>query len=206
MDDRDDTIKDDEVEEIDEEVQQAKAEKPEKDTEETFADAKAMADKQETEETEEKTEPETEIWQESFDKAQDESREWESKYKRALADYQNLEKRVAEQRREWMIASSRELLNRLLPVLDTLVLASQHVEDQGLKISIQQFEDVLKAEGVVRIETKGKKFDPIQMEAVGTRAGDEGKVLEETRAGYMLHEKLLRPAQVIVGSGKGAKE
>jgi len=126
--------------------------------------------------------------------------EWEEKYKRALADYQNLEKRIAEQRREWMLSASREVLHRLLPVLDTLFLAQKHLNDKGLEASIQQFLTVLSSEGVIRIETKGKKFDPIQMEAVGTGKGDEGKIIEEVRAGYMLHEKLLRPAQVIVGT------
>lgn len=126
--------------------------------------------------------------------------EWENNYKRALADYQNLEKRVAAQRRELILSASRSILERVLPVLDTLMLASAHTDEQGLKVSIQQFLDVLKAEGVTRIEVKGKKFDPSIMEAVGTGAGDEGKVIEEARAGYMLHEALLRPAQVIVGA------
>jgi molecular chaperone GrpE len=128
--------------------------------------------------------------------------EWEAKYKRALADYQNLEKRVADQRREWMLSASRDVLNRLLPILDTLILAQAHINDKGLSVSIQQFSDVLKSEGVIAIETVGKKFDPNVMEAVGTDEGDEGKVIHEARAGYMLNDKLLRPAQVIVGAGK----
>lgn len=134
-----------------------------------------------------------------------EAREWEDKYKRALADYQNLEKRVAEQRREWMISASRDILQRMLPILDTLSLAQKHLKDQGLEASIQQFLGVLSQEGVIQIETVGKKFDPVHMEAVGTGKGDEGKVIEEVRAGYMLHDKLLRPAQVIVGQKTDTK-
>ncbi len=125
--------------------------------------------------------------------------DWEDKYKRALADYQNLEKRVEAQRRELILSSSRGILERLLPVLDTLMLASKHVNDKGLEVSIQQFLDVLKSEGVQRVETKHKKFDPSLMEAVGTDSGEPEKVLEEVRAGYTLHTTLLRPAQVIVG-------
>lgn len=132
--------------------------------------------------------------------------EWENKYKRALADYQNLEKRVAVQRRELILSASRGILERLLPVLDTLLLAQQHSDDKGLQVSIQQFLDVLKSEGVEKIEAKGKNFDPSIMEAVGTQDGDEGKVIEEVRVGYTLHETLLRPAQVIVGSGKKAEK
>lgn len=125
--------------------------------------------------------------------------EFEDKYKRALADYQNLEKRVREERVEWIKASNKELLLRLLPVLDTLILASSHTQDQGLTIGIKQFEDALKDEGVARIETKGKEFNPHLMECVETQDGEDGNILSEVRAGYTIGDKVLRPAQVKVG-------
>ncbi|RJQ35902.1 nucleotide exchange factor GrpE [Candidatus Microgenomates bacterium] len=125
--------------------------------------------------------------------------EFENKYKRALADYQNLEKRTFEERREWIRTANKELILRLLPVLDTLVLVNKHVEDQGLKLAIQQFLDLLKTEGVVKINTKDKDFNPEEMECVQTKEGEEGKVLEEIRAGYIIGDKVLRPAQVVVG-------
>lgn len=125
--------------------------------------------------------------------------ELENKYKRALADYQNLEKRVREDRVGLIKMANRELLLRLLPVLDTLLLATEHSEDQSLKVSVQQFMDALKEEGVVRVETVGKEFDPTVMEAVGTEEGKDGIVIKEARSGYMMNDSLLRPAQVIVG-------
>jgi molecular chaperone GrpE len=128
--------------------------------------------------------------------------EWENKYKRALADYQNLVKHSNEERREWARSSNRELLLRLLPVLDTLLLAQQHSTDQTLKVTVQQFFDVLKAEGVNRIETKDKMFDPHLMEVISVEDGDENKVVSEVRVGFVMHDKLLRPAQVIVGGKK----
>jgi len=87
----------------------------------------------------------------------------------------------------------------MLPIFDTLVLASKHSKDQNLLVSIAQFQDALKDEGVTRIETKGKKFDPSIMEAIQVVDGEEGKVIEEIRAGFMLHDKLLRAAEVTVG-------
>jgi molecular chaperone GrpE len=123
----------------------------------------------------------------------------ENKYRRALADYQNLQKRVQEEKRDWIRAANSELLLRLLPVLDTLILANQHVQDEGLKVSVQQFLDTLKAEGVTKLETVGEEFNPHLMECITTEPGEENKVLEELRAGYMLNEKVLRPAQVKVG-------
>ena len=125
--------------------------------------------------------------------------EFENNYKRALADYQNLQKRVQEEKSEWIRSANKDLILRILTVLDTLILAYQHTQDKNVQVSIQQFLDVLKSEGVIRIETVGKKFDPNTMEAIATDTGEEGMVLEELRAGFMMYDKLLRAAQVKVG-------
>lgn len=125
--------------------------------------------------------------------------ECESKYKRALADYQNLEKRSLEERKEWVRLANKELILKILPVLDTLILASGHIKDQGLALSIKQFSDILKKEGVEKVETLGKSFNPETMEVVQTQEGEEGKVLEEIRAGYTLGGQTLRVAMVKVG-------
>ena len=123
----------------------------------------------------------------------------ENQLKRALADYQNLEKRIAEEKNIWLKVANKNLLLKLLPGLDSLLLAEKHTQDEGVKISIKHFIDSLEQEGVRKIETIGKEFDPNLMEAIGTGEGDEGKVLEEVRSGYMLFDQVLRPAQVIVG-------
>ncbi|MDP3726690.1 MAG: nucleotide exchange factor GrpE [bacterium] len=128
--------------------------------------------------------------------------ELDNKYKRALADYQNLEKRVREERANWIKTANKELLLRILPVLDTLILANQHAPNEGLKLSIQQFLSALKTEGVEKIEVIGKQFDPITMECIATIEGEEGKVLEEIRFGYKLYDIILRVAQVKVGKGE----
>jgi molecular chaperone GrpE len=123
----------------------------------------------------------------------------ENQLKRALADYQNLEKRIAEEKSSWVKAANKNLLLKLLPGLDSLLLAEKHTQDEGVKLSIKHFLDILENEGVKKIETAGKDFDPNLMEAIGTADGETGKVVEEARAGYMLFETVLRPAQVIVG-------
>jgi len=129
--------------------------------------------------------------------------EFENKYKRVLADYQNLEKRVLVERKEWILKANKDLLLRLLPVLDTLILAEKNIKvgDEGLSLGIKQFQDLLKNENVERIETLGKNFDPNLMECIETVDGEEGIVIEEIRAGYMLYDKVLRAAQVKVGKG-----
>jgi molecular chaperone GrpE len=132
--------------------------------------------------------------------------ESDNSYKRALADYQNLQKRAMDERRELIMSANRDLILRILSVLDTLVLANFHDESEGLKVAIKQFLDVLKAEGVTKIETVGQEFNPHLMEAVAIDKGEENKVLEELRSGFVLNDKVLRPAQVKVGSAKQSQE
>ena len=126
----------------------------------------------------------------------------ENQLKRALADYQNLEKRIAEEKSSWIKAANKDLLLKLLPGLDSLILAEKHTQDEGVKLSIKHFLDILELDGVKKIETVGKDFDPNFMEAVSTTQGEDGKIIEEVRTGYTLFDQVLRPAQVVVGKGE----
>ncbi len=131
------------------------------------------------------------------------SQQLENNYKRALADYQNLQRRTQEEKVEWIRMAGKDLVLKFLPVLDTLILAQNHLQDKGLALSVDQFIKALAEEGVTRIETVGKEFDATRMEAVTTKEADKkdtGMVIEETRAGFMYHDMVLRPAQVIVGA------
>ena len=69
--------------------------------------------------------------------------ELENHVKRTLADYRNLEKRVAEDRQELIKSENKGLILRLLPALDTLMIAKKHTNDQGLNLSIKQLFDIL---------------------------------------------------------------
>lgn len=156
-------------------------------------------DEKKVKEVNETKEPEETKVNEEFEALKDLAGQLEGNYKRALADYQNLQKRVSDERRELIFSANRELLLRILTVLDTLLLAQKHDGSEGLKVSIGQFLDVLKSEGVSRIETVGHDFNPHLMEAVAIESGEENKVLDELRAGFMLNDKVLRVAQVKVG-------
>jgi molecular chaperone GrpE len=123
----------------------------------------------------------------------------ENQYMRAVADYRNLEKRVAEERLEYIKFANRELLDRLLPSFDTLFLAEKYVQDDGLKLTIKTLYDSLDQIGVKRVETVGKDFNPGIMECIETVEGKENSVVEEIRPGFTLFEKTLRPALVKVG-------
>lgn len=165
-------------------------------------DEKERKDKEEIEEAEEK------VYHEVEPKGEDQAllqkiKELEDKYRRALADYQNLQRRTIEEKREWARLSNKEVLLKLLPILDTLMLAEKHTKDQNFILTVQQFLSTLEQEGVKRIKTIGEEFNPHTMEAVSTTQvleKEKGKVVEEMRAGYMFYETVLRAAQVIVGA------
>ena len=102
------------------------------------------------------------------------NKDLENQLKRALADYQNLEKRIAEEKSSWVKSANKDLILRLLPGLDSLLLAEKHTEDKGVRVSIDYFLDILRKEGIETLETIEKEFDPRLMEAVSVREGVEG--------------------------------
>lgn len=130
----------------------------------------------------------------------------DAQFKRAVADYQNLEKRVQEGRSELTRWGTSELLTKLLPVLDHLEQATSGATEaekvsgwfRGVELAIKQFKDVLKSEGLDEIVTEGL-FDPSLHEALDTQAGEDNKILKVVRKGYTLNGKVLRPAGVVVG-------
>lgn len=163
-------------------------------------DDKKRRDKEETEQVVEEVPQEAEGTQEpNKEVLLQKVQELEDKYKRALADYQNLQRRTLEEKREWARLSNKDLILKILPILDTLMLAEKHTKDQNFVLTVQQFLHALEEEGVKRIKTVGEEFNPHTMEAVSTAEGEKGKVVEEMRAGYLFYETVLRPAQVIVG-------
>lgn len=144
--------------------------------------------------------------QTEFSNLQEQFEQVSGQFKRALADYHNLEKRVAESRSEMAAWASTNLIAKMLPSLDYLEMATSGVGDdekksgwfKGVELAVRQLRDTLKNEGLDEIQADGE-FDPSLHEAVDTRVGGDGKVLEITRRGYVLNGKVLRPAQVIVG-------
>lgn len=125
--------------------------------------------------------------------------EFKNKYLRALADYQNLEKRIGEERFELMKMANKNLLVKILPFLDNLEKAEVFIKDQGLKISKDHFLQILKETGLEEMNILNKDFDPMSSEAVDIVPGkEENKVVEVLRKGYKFEDKIIRVAQVKV--------
>jgi molecular chaperone GrpE len=140
----------------------------------------------------------------------DKFQELEHKYKRALADYQNLLKRTAIEKQEYVKYANEQLLNEILPVYDNLKMSLAHADEgaekngwlEGVKYVVRQFGDVLNKLGVEEIKTVGEKFDHHTMEAVEKKETDDknkdGIVASEIMPGYKLNDKVIRAARVAV--------
>lgn len=126
---------------------------------------------------------------------------WKDKYLRALADYQNLEKRVAEKREEEERLAIKNFILKLLPVVDDLERAEANLKNEGLSIALKELKNLLRSEQVEKIEVIGKKFDSRMMECVEVEEGEDKDsiVVEQLLPGYKMGDKVIRVAQVKVG-------
>ena len=133
--------------------------------------------------------------------------------RRLQAEFENYKKRVLKQQTEQVARAAAGLVDKLLPVLDALDLATDHVGDadsaeaKALVAASGLLQGVLAKEGLERIEPSGEEFDPNAHEAVGqvpapgdaepTTSG-EPRVAQVMRAGYRWHGTVVRPAMVMV--------
>jgi len=123
---------------------------------------------------------------------------------RALADYQNQTKRFQEERSQIFAHASERVVGNLIPVLDTLVKAQEHIHDQGLEMAIGQFKKSLSDEGLEEINpTSNNSFDHTTMEAVESiEGGEKDTVSECVLSGWRFKDgRMVRYAKVKVFNG-----
>jgi len=133
-----------------------------------------------------------------------------SNWQRAEADFNNYKKRADQERGEVARFANIALVLNLLPVLDDLERAfnslpatlAQLTWIDGIRLIHRKLQAILEAQGLSEIKTVGESFDPTVHEAVSQGEGEEGKVIEELQKGYKLHDRVIRPALVVVGKGK----
>jgi Molecular chaperone GrpE (heat shock protein) len=130
---------------------------------------------------------------------------------RLQADFENYRKRVEKEKAELINFGKTEVLLSFLSLYDVLLKAKKQVESenadvknikQGLKMIFEEFAKVFKAQGVQIITAKGKPYDAMTQEVITTvpcAPKDDGLVLEEISSGVKMGDRVIRPAQVIVG-------
>lgn len=139
-----------------------------------------------------------------------EAAKWQDKYIRLQAEFDNYRKRTLREKMDLVQTGGRDVLLEMLPVRDDVQRAVDAMEKSddlealraGVRLISQKFTEALRRKGVTEIEVKDKDFDADLSEAVAKfAAGEEkkGKVIDVVQTGYMLGEKVLRFAKVVVG-------
>lgn len=134
-------------------------------------------------------------------------------YLRAMADLDNMRKRVARERTEYERYATENLLRRLLTVVDNFRRAIDVGREcrefgsffEGIELISRQMLEILEREGVELFESTGEEFDPSRHDAIYTVETDDHPpdiVVEEIAPGYLMGERVLRPAQVVVSKAK----
>jgi molecular chaperone GrpE len=133
---------------------------------------------------------------------------------RSQADFENYKKRTAREKEEAIKYANSSLLERLVGIVDNFELGLAAAKEQsadspiysGMVLVQKQLSDLLAESGLQPIEAEGKTFDPNVHEAIAHEPSDqfpEEIVVRQTRRGYRLKDRLLRPAKVVVSSGPG---
>lgn len=134
---------------------------------------------------------------------------------RSQADFENYKKRAAREKEDAIKYANTSLLERLVAIVDNfeLGLSAARAEGErspilaGMGMVLKQLTDFLTENGLQPINADGQKFDPNLHEAIAHEASDEfpeGTVIRQTRRGYRMKDRLLRPSSVVVSSGAAA--
>jgi len=130
-------------------------------------------------------------------------------YLRSQAEMENMKKRFQKDKQDLIKYGNETLTKQLLPVADNLEKALDHSKDEnplealrdGVDLTLKGLMNVLEKAGVEAVEAVGAPFDPNFHEAVSEQEDDRvtpGMVLKELQKGYLLNQRLIRPAMVIV--------
>ncbi|MEK3731212.1 nucleotide exchange factor GrpE [Paenibacillus sp. FSL M8-0334] len=147
--------------------------------------------------------------QAEIERLRNELSETQQRALRAQADFDNFRRRTQKEKEELAKYASSKLIQELLPVIDNFERALQASEDnpefesfsKGVNMIFRQLEQVLAAEGLTAMNSVGQPFNPEFHQAimqVESEEHEEGIVVEEVQKGYMLKDKVLRPAMVKV--------
>jgi molecular chaperone GrpE len=157
----------------------------------------------------EETPPETEDLETRLAQKTQEAQEYYDRLLRLAAELENVKKRQEREMAEWRQYAHESLVKELLPILDNLERALEHGRQagapeplmEGLDLVVQDFLKVLSRFGVTPVESLGGPFNPAYHHAVMEEEAPELEdktVLRELQKGYLLQNRLLRPAMVVV--------
>lgn len=125
--------------------------------------------------------------------------EYKNKYLRALADYQNLEKRIEAMKADVQQKTRNDIVTKFLSVLDHLEKAEAFMQDDGLRMIANEIRSVISDVGLEELDLVGKEYDPYTAEAIDVVQGEHDNIVVDIlRKGYKIGDRIIRPAQVRV--------
>ena len=135
-------------------------------------------------------------------------------WQRAQADFINYKRRGEQEKLEVTKFANSAIMLSLLPILDDLERAFDATPPRlaklnwvdGIRLIERKLRASLEAQGLSQIKALGEPFDPHLHEAVRQDKGKEDMVIEEVRKGYKFHDRVIRPATVVVGNGEEKEE
>lgn len=151
---------------------------------------------------------------ESFDetdKVAEECRAWQDKYVRLSAEFDNYRKRTLKEKMDLVESGGQGVISSIIHVVDDLERAIEHMakrediasETQGIQLILTKMMETLRGKGVSLIDAAGKEFDVDYHEAIAKIQVEDpelrGKIVDVVQSGYMLGQKVLRFAKVVVG-------
>jgi molecular chaperone GrpE len=161
------------------------------------------------EEERQEKEKEIEELKKKLEEKEKEFKEHHDRLLRLAADFENYKKRAAREKEDWTKFANEDLIKAILPFIDNLERAVNHAQKvadtggliEGVRLTLQQLLQALNKFGLTPFESVGKPFDPAMHEAmlvVETNQHEPNQVMEEFQKGYLLNNRLLRPATVSV--------
>jgi len=149
---------------------------------------------------------EVEALTKQLEEAQTQASEYKDNWIRSQAEFQNYKKRVERDNEMIRAGMKGDIVKRILPILDDLERALQNRPAgeswaDGIALIVRKFQTLLENEGVKKIDAEGAEFDPNFHEAISHEPSEEvesGHVIEVVQNGYILGERVIRPALVRV--------
>lgn len=146
------------------------------------------------------------------DKLKAEATEWQNKYLRLYAEFDNFKRRTSKERLELLQIAGKDVISDLLTILDDFERAQKSIETatdvvavkEGVTLVQHKLKSILNQKGLKEMESIGKEFDADLHEGITSipapSADLKGKVIDELEKGYLLNDKVIRFAKVIIGA------
>lgn len=188
------------------------------DFDESQAEEKAPPEETEKTDVEESVDAEAEPLEEKLSAAIHEAKETYDRFLRVSAEFDNYKKRTAREMESFKKYANESLIKDLLPVIDNLERALQSSDKEpgdsaciaeGVGMTLKEILKVLEKYNVTQVESLEKPFNPAFHEAVMRVENNdhpENTVIEEYQKGYLLHDRLIRPAMVVVSTPTQSQE